>query len=237
MPIRAVLFDFGGTLFGYGPMRARMLGLVERTARRHGAEQPVSEIARCHFLTMLRLLAAYETRPYYLHRELFGDGVEGMLRELGLEPEPGVRDRFYEEQTALALELASMRAEAPEALRALRDAGLHVGVVSNIDDDQFGPLWDRVGLAALVDATTTSEEARSCKPFPEIYRYALRKAGDVPAHETLFVGDSIPHDVAGANALGMTSVLVSSRPPEAGSKATPHHVIDDLRALIEIARR
>lgn len=236
MPYRAVLFDFGGTLFGYGPMRARVQALIEQTARRHGREQTAAEIHGRYFTTMLHLLADYESRPYYLHRDLFGDGIEGVLRALGATPEPGVRDRFYEEQTALALDLARMRPEAPETLRGLREAGLHVGVVSNIDDDQFGPLWERVGLGALVDATTTSEQARSCKPFPEIYRQALQKAGGARAEETIFVGDSIPHDVAGANALGMTSVLVSSRPPEPGAKATPHHVIDDLRALLEIAR-
>jgi putative hydrolase of the HAD superfamily len=119
----------------------------------------------------------------------------------------------------------------------LRDAGIHVGIVSNIDDDQFGPLWQKIGLDSLVNATTTSEGARSCKPYPEIYQIALGKTGGVAPHETVFVGDSVPHDVAGANALGMTSVLLSKQALEPNAKAIPHHVVDDLRTLLDIARR
>lgn len=237
MPVRAVLFDFGGTLFSYGPMREQVAALIEQTARRHGASQSAEEIRHTYFVTMLRLLAAYETREYYLHRELFGDAIEGLLRALGIAPVPEERDRFYEAQTELALSLAQVRPEAHETLKGLRDAGIHVGIVSNIDDDQFGPLWQKVGLDALVDATTTSEGARSCKPYPEIYQAALRKTGGVVPRDTVFVGDSVPHDVAGANALGMTSVLLSKQTPEPGAKATPHHVVDDLRTLLDIARR
>ncbi len=237
MPVRAVFFDFGGTLFSYGTMREQVAALIEETARRHGATQSAREIRHTYFITMLRQLAAYENRPYYLHRDLFGEAIEGLIRALGFEPSAGLRDRYYDEQTALALSLAQVRPEALETLRGLRDAGVHVGIVSNIDDDQFGPLWEKIGLDDVVDAKTTSEGARSCKPYPEIYRHALRKAGDVAAQDCVFVGDSVPHDVAGANALGMTSVLISNQPLEPGAKATPHHVIEDLRPLLEIARR
>ena len=53
--------------------------------------------------------------------------------------------------------------------------------MSNIDDDQFDPLWEQMALGHLFHATTTSEEARSCKPHPGIYRLALEKAGRDPA--------------------------------------------------------
>jgi FMN phosphatase YigB (HAD superfamily) len=99
-------------------------------------------------------------------------------------------------------------------LEALRDRGIYRGVVSNADDDFLGPILERHGLAALVDDWTSSEEADSCKPDPEIYRWALRKAGCAAA-EVLFVGDSLQHDIAGADAVGMRTALVANGLPAA----------------------
>lgn len=47
------------------------------------------------------------------------------------------------------------------------------------------------------------------KPFPEIYRHALALSPDVDPSRTLCVGDSIEHDIAGAAAAGLKSLLVT----------------------------
>jgi FMN phosphatase YigB (HAD superfamily) len=106
--------------------------------------------------------------------------------------------------------------------------------VSNIDDDQFQPLWDRLGLDPLFDAVTTSEEARSCKPHPGIYRHALGKAGDVAPEEVIFVGDTLDYDVVGAKALGMTAVLISDLPNQVERGEEPDHVIEAMPDLLHI---
>lgn len=46
------------------------------------------------------------------------------------------------------------------------------------------------------------------KPYPEIYRFALARLADVDLSRVLCVGDSIEHDIAGAQALGVDSVLL-----------------------------
>jgi HAD superfamily hydrolase (TIGR01509 family) len=130
----------------------------------------------------------------------------------------------------------SPRPDAAETLAALRALGLHVAIVSNIDDDQLQAVWPRLGLGGLVDAITTSEEARSCKPHPAIFRHALGKAGEPPPESVVFVGDSPWHDVAGANALGMTSVLIGIPPPEDARAPAAHHVIGSLRELLDIVK-
>ncbi|UCE86817.1 MAG: HAD family hydrolase, partial [Deltaproteobacteria bacterium] len=157
------------------------------------------------------------------------------LRALGVEPNAGSRAHFYVGQTEVALSGMTPRPGAAETLRALRAGGLHVGVVSNIDDDQFGALWNHCGLDPLVDATTTSEQARSCKPDADIFHAALAKAGPLRPEDVVFVGDSVPHDVAGANALGMTSVLIEDLTSDSAHAHPPAHVISDLRQLVGIA--
>jgi putative hydrolase of the HAD superfamily len=125
------------------------------------------------------------------------------------------------------------REGARDVLLALRSAGLHVGIVSNMDDDQFEALWQPCGLGELVDAITTSEQAGSCKPHDRIFAIALGKARQRAA-DTVFVGDSYSQDVVGARGAGMTTVLISEREPDPEHVAGSDHVIRDLRELLPI---
>ena len=148
------------------------------------------------------------------------------------EPGADTGNDFYEAQSELGLARVEVREDARATLETLRDRGLHLSIVSNIDDDQFEPLFAQLELRRWFDCTTTSEEARSCKPDPGIFRMALRKAGEPRPEEVVFVGDSVPHDVAGAAALGMTTVLLGHAPDSASP--APDHVISRLGELLEI---
>lgn len=48
------------------------------------------------------------------------------------------------------------------------------------------------------------------KPFPYMYKLAYEKFGGVPKEEILAIGDSLVHDVLGANNEGLDSLLVLS---------------------------
>lgn len=231
---RAVFFDFGGTLFSYGAIRGYFDDLLERITRDHGLEVERDDLRRVYRATMLRTFASFQHRPFYLHRDLFDHAHRSLLSELGVELPDGAGGLFYRAQSELGMARVTLRADARETLEALRERGLHLQVVSNIDDDQFEPLFEQLGLAPLFDCTTTSEEARSCKPDPGIFRLALRKAGGLSPDEVVFVGDSVPHDVAGAGALGMTTVLLRGSP--ASDDPAPDHVISSLAELLAIVR-
>jgi len=112
------------------------------------------------------------------------------------------------------------------ALRAARNAGWTLGIVSN---GATGPQLDKIrrtGLAALVDGWVISEEARCAKPHPEIFRIAARRCGVPTASawtaRTWMVGDHAPADIAGARVSGLKSVwLHHGRPwPELGYHPT-----------------
>jgi 2-haloalkanoic acid dehalogenase type II len=228
-----VFFDFGGTLFSYGALREHFDHFLAETARRHGVAATPDELRRAYRTTMARAFAEYLARPFYLHRELFAAAHRGFLRELGAEPAPDVGDFFYAGQSALGLARVEVRPDARETLESLRARGLRLSIVSNIDDDQFAPLFERLALGPFFDAVTTSEEARSCKPDPGIFRLALAKAGNPPPGEVVFVGDSHEHDVAGAARLGMRTVLIGRPTPV---DPAPDHVIANLRELLEIVQ-
>jgi putative hydrolase of the HAD superfamily len=234
LPYRAVFFDLGGTLFSYAEVRPYFDRMLQELARRHAIDAPMEEIRRIYRTTIEKKMAEFLPRPFYLHRDLFGEAHVDLLRALGAVADRSDAFGLYEGQSEVGFASVEPREGAGETLAALRRRGLHLGVVSNIDDDQFHPLWDRLGLDPYFDAVTTSEEARSCKPHPGIYRHALGKAGDMAPEEVVFVGDTLDYDVVGAKALGMTAVLISDLPDRVEGGGEPDHVIEAMPELLHI---
>ena len=184
--------------------------------------------------TVARKMAEFLPRPFYLHRDLFERAEVDLLTALGAEPDESSEPSLYLGQSEVGYVAVQPREGVSETLTALRRRGLHLGIVSNIDEDQFHPLWERIGLGPYFDAITTSEEARSCKPHPGIYHHALGKAGDAAPEEVVFVGDSLEYDVVGANALGMTTVLIAEPLSQVEGDEDPDYVIETIPELLQI---
>ena len=83
MAIRAVLFDFGGTLYDYATLEpAERESLIE-LAHWAGVETEPLAIQLAHREAMKRVFRHYLTKRFYLHRDLFRDAVVEMLNALG----------------------------------------------------------------------------------------------------------------------------------------------------------
>jgi len=234
-PIRAVLFDFGGTLCTFGTLEAAARATCAEVAGWFGvAAEAMFEAVRAGIGGALR---EYAPRPFYLHRELFAQGYRAGFSALGLA--------FDEEQVTRAVAAFDARQAAGFALREgaietlaqLRRRGLRLGIVSNQDEAQLAAWVMLGGLEAHVDFVLSSEAARSCKPDAGIFRAALRLAGCAPA-EALFVGDTPDLDIAGAHAAGLRAVLL--RPAEAlnlpypRGPAQPEQIIATLPEVIAL---
>ncbi len=234
-PRRAVFFDLGGTLFSYRQIAEQLDALLKRLLTSHGIEASEEETRQAYREAMGKQFAVFSPRPYYRHRDLFEAAHRDFLAHFGAEPAPGDGvGLLYLGQAEVGLDAVRPRPRAAEALAELRKRDLHLAIVSNIDDDQFHPLWQRMGLGSFFDATTTSEEARSCKPDARIFQLALDKARGVRPEEVVFVGDSPVHDIAGARALGMTTVLITDQAGTPAFEPRADHVIRELPELVGI---
>ena len=237
-PFQAVFFDFGGTLFSYKGIELDAFDLVRRAAEHLGVRAELAKLDRLYQEASRAAYQAFARRSFYLHRDLFRETFRRFARSVGGHATPEYLDWFHEEQRRLLSEGLDLRSGCIEILQALRSHGLHVAVVSNIDDDYLVPMIQNCGLGDVLDAWTSSEEAVSCKPDPGIFRHALRKAGATP-ESVVFVGDSPEQDVAGARDVGMTTVLIrepGSHPPGSGvgEAAMPDHVIESFSELVPI---
>lgn len=232
---RAVLFDFGGTLYDYGSLVPGEAESLLQLCEWAGVRAELDDIRRAHREAMRRVFREYLPRGYYLHRDLFRDAVIGMLRAFDVTPDDAHLERYRALQWERHQRDLRLRDGVLETLQALRDRGLHVGMVSNIDEDQLEHLVAAAGVRPYFDSLLSSERAGACKPAPAIFTEALRRAGCAPA-EALFVGDTLAQDVAGAKRMGMRAALIWHREditPPAG-EVQPDHVIRRIPELLEL---
>lgn len=98
-----------------------------------------------------------------------------------------------------------------ELMKELKQRGIYIGIGSNMTSDvQYRKIL-KLGLGKYIDGIVTSEEAGAEKPHRKIFDLCVEKAG-VAMEESVFIGDSIAHDVNGAQNVGMPVILY--RPKE-----------------------
>lgn len=241
--LRAILFDLGGTLFSNRELFRVNAPAVVEAARRLGIEEGFGEIGVAFLQASREVNAVYMRRSYYLHRDHFYDTYRTFAKSFGREASGEFLEWFYEAQLGAMVAGLRLRDDCIETLRALRDRSLILSIVSNIDDDYLEGMLHSLELKPLFDYWISSEAARSCKPDARIFEYALERAG-CRAHEAIFVGDSRIHDVQGAAAVGMTTVLLvdeggGSHLDDEDFEVEPDHVISRLSELVALveARR
>jgi putative hydrolase of the HAD superfamily len=132
-------------------------------------------------------------------------GLEtGVLEEADFERRFAKRLGLSDARDLIAGMFRGMR-PAPEmvdAVRAAREDGIRTGLVTNSWSTSH---YDRGLLNELFDAVVISAEVGLHKPQPEIYLLAAERLGQEP-ERCVFV-DDLRENCAGAEAVGMTSIL------------------------------
>jgi len=237
MSTAAVFFDFAGTLFDDRELRDVHLQQLRFVAAAAGLANASGDDAALRAAYRTGMGVAYRAvamQPAYTHRTLFAAAFTAMAEALGGHIDEPTAQAAVDRQYRVTIDAAVLRPDCLDTLGALRAEGIHVQIVSNIDDEQLAPMIDRLGLDRVIDAATSSESARSCKPDPLIYRLALSKAGAEP-ELSLFVGDSIGHDVSGPAALGMRTAWLAPRPGADPGDGRPDAVIHNLAEVLDLA--
>ncbi|HEU4348543.1 MAG TPA: HAD-IA family hydrolase [Actinoplanes sp.] len=212
--VDAVLFDFHGTLAqvedpvvwvmaaaaacGTKLDRGKATVLADRlvTAGRAGGPLP--------YRVPPQLAEHWADRDLYEHSHRAA--YTGLAATVQTDVE-GLADALYER--LLGPDGWLPYADTEPTLRTLHEAGVKVGVVSNVGFD-IRPHFAAWGLTGLVDAFVLSYEVGRCKPDPAIF---LRACGLLAAEpeRTLMVGDT-PAD-AGAVKAGCAALVLPAAEP------------------------
>lgn len=197
--LAAVLFDWGDTLMRWA-WEPELLSEGHDAGLRAIGREPVPAVTERFRASYLPLLSA----PGTLEEVEYPALVRRLLGEERIEVTDEELLRFLEAEHA-AWQPARLLASTTHALlEALRDRGLGVGLVSNALDPPglMHRDLEQMNVAKRLDVAVFSSEVGWRKPHPAIFQRALDALGVDPA-ETLFVGDTLATDIAGAATLGM----------------------------------
>jgi putative hydrolase of the HAD superfamily len=226
--IRAVLFDWGGTLTTFHSVD--MLD-AWRVAASVLAPDDIDRVADA-------LLAAerevWERTTTTLRSATTGEVLRSASAAVGLPVDDVLHDRAVTSYLDHWAPTTVARPDARPMLHALRDRGLRTGLLSNTHwpREQHESWLARDGLLDLLDARVYTSDLDVVKPHAHAFM-ALLEAVGVEAADALFVGDRLWDDVHGAAAVGMRTVWIRNAevPPY---DVTPDATVDTLAELVDI---
>jgi putative hydrolase of the HAD superfamily len=196
--VHAVLLDFGGTLDADGvTWKERM----HRLWRDEGLEVPPAVFETVFHAAddaLVGTIPAHATLAETVERL-----AAGVARGLGVHGDSRtgrVAARFVTDSRAVL--------ERNRAVLAALSPRYRLGLVSNFYGN-LAAVCAETGLTPLLSAIADSTCVGCTKPDPRVFRAALDELGVEPAR-ALFVGDSLPRDMAGARALGMPHAWVTA---------------------------
>jgi putative hydrolase of the HAD superfamily len=239
--IRAVTFDFWNTLVvapGADAQQERAEHWVRALAEA-GHERTPEEIGEGFRRSWESFNQAWKANRQYVT----ADGVTAVLEVLDIVGEQQLVEMLVQDYAAGALETDLEPApNVGAALEGLKAAGVKVGIICDVGITPSVALrrkLEEFGLMRHFDHHSFSDDVGIYKPDPAIFAHALAGLGGFEPAEAAHIGDLRRTDVAGANAVGWTSVRYAGVYDDDGThdENTDHieadHVIRDHADLLE----
>jgi HAD superfamily hydrolase (TIGR01509 family) len=143
-------------------------------------------------------------------RPLIGMGADNLLPALGLSNDDPLGARIAERRSAIFREQYLGRVRpfpgVRELLARIRERGLALAVASSAKEEELRELLKIAGADDLVGPRTSSDDADSSKPDPDIVEAAVAKLRLPPA-EAVMLGDT-PYDIEAARRAGVDTIAV-----------------------------
>lgn len=196
-PVKAVLFDFGGTLDTGGIHWADFFaGLYAREGLFCDEGMQFFDA----YVATERLLESAPPPPSTTFSRLITLKINSHLRLAGLSDE-FVVERILQRCMALVEQNIALSAKV---LKRLKEDGYRLGLVSNFYGN-LAAVVDSLGLCSIFSALIDSVVEKVRKPDAELWSRGLAALGIQPA-ETVVVGDSMKNDILPARSLGCRAV-------------------------------
>jgi 2-haloacid dehalogenase len=227
--IRLITFDCYGTLIDW---ESGLLAALRPILSHDGRNVPDLQILEFYG----EIEAELESGPYLPYREVLAQAAREMGRRLGTEISAEAGNAF-----AASLTRWKPFADTVPALQSLASR-FRLGIISNVDDDLFAETRKKLAPVEF-DFVVTAQQMQSYKPAQRNFEEAIRRSS-LSKDQILHAGQSLYHDIAPANALGIQNVWVdrpSIRPGAGAARpgtAMPDyevHTLAELSSLLNAA--
>jgi 2-haloacid dehalogenase len=219
--IRLATFDCYGTLIDW---EAGVGSFLYELARRHEHDPPTARELRERWEALQFERLQGEWRCY---REVLADSLAHWAGERGY--------RFNEhdgEQLARSMESWQPFPDTVPALRAAREAGIRLWILSNTDRAIMEHTLRH--LEVDFDGVAVAEDCRAYKPSTVPFEQALREI-DVPRDQILHVAFGFKYDIGPAQRMGLRTAWVNRKQERAPGEERPDHEWNDLWPLATVA--
>jgi putative hydrolase of the HAD superfamily len=219
--IRAIIFDLDNTLTDFVKMKgaaveAALDGMID-------AGLPASrEVLREH------IWRVYHERGIE-YQQVFDDALQAAVGDI----DPRVLSAGIVAYRRARESTLVLYPHVQYTLLGLLKRGLKLAVVSDAPRNQA---WLRIAslqLHNLFDVVVTFEDTRTRKPSPEPFRKALERL-DIPAEQTLMIGDWAERDMVGAAQVGIRTVFARYGDTFGTKESGADYDIQDIIELLDI---
>ena len=221
--IRLITFDCYGTLIDWeNGMLAALRPLFSHDGRK---------VADTQILELYgEIEAELESGPYLPYREILSRTAQEIGRRLKIEIS-------VEEARGFASSLTRWKPfmDTVAALQSLAKR-FRLGIISNVDDDLFAETRKKLAPVEF-DFVVTAQQMQSYKPCFRNFEEAICRSG-LSKDQIVHAGQSLYHDIAPANALGIRNVWVnrpSIRPGASATRAGTATSTYQVRSLAELS--
>ncbi len=215
--IRGVIFDLGGTLMYFEGQwqevdKASTAALVA-FLKDNGIQVAdpatlggVGDDFHARFLEQRQ--AGWKLAEQTLIEHTVEEALGKTLVELGHFSPDSLLPRAVQVYFALVEQHWHAYPDAIATLQALHRRGLHIGLISNADDDGLVQrAVKRLGFAPYLNPVISSAGAKWRKPDPRIF-LLVADEWQLPPDEIAMVGDVPAVDILGAHRAGMRGILI-----------------------------
>ncbi|EDY80591.1 haloacid dehalogenase-like hydrolase, putative [Verrucomicrobiia bacterium DG1235] len=206
--VKAVTFDAAHTIYHPYPSVGQ---IYREVMQRHGLDYEATELQagfRRAFRSVSKDKAIVdgERREWSYWKAIVAESISQ------LDPQPDDFDSLFQE---LWDEFShghrwKPEASARETISELRKKGYQTALLTNWDS-RVRNVVDETDFANLFDHLFISSEIGHEKPDPEIFRHC-QTALQLEPPEILHIGDSLQHDIQGAQAAGWQTLRITDEP-------------------------
>ncbi|MCQ2597279.1 MAG: HAD family hydrolase [Treponema sp.] len=191
--IKAVAFDIDGTIYETWKLNIRL---------------PI------HFLSHLNFFSKYnkarkDLRRMEITENFLSEQIKYMAKALHIsEEKAGAElDRIVYSGLKPRFEKITPCKDAVETIKAFKEAGFKIALLSDFPPEQKGELW---GLKPYCDVILGTEACGALKPSDIPFRKMAEDLGVEPS-EILYVGNSYRYDVLGSKNAGMKAAWFTGK--------------------------